>query len=191
MEINAAKMELRTRMRAAFESTARATASGIICEKLRVLPQWQRAKTVMGYAPMGDEPDIEPLLCVTRATALPRWTTGGYTPAQITNLQTDLCQGQFGVREPIPECPSMSWAEIDVILVPGLAFDGAGNRLGRGGGYYDRLLDCVRAAGPVTAVGVCFEWQLQEDVPVTSHDQQLDLVVSPAKTKTRDAGHDQ
>jgi len=73
----------------------------------------------------------------------------------------------------------MDWIEIDVILVPGLAFDRAGNRLGRGGGYYDRLLECARAAAPVTAVGICFEWQLQKDVPIATHDQQLDLVVSP------------
>ena len=62
--------------------------------------------------------------------------------------------------------------------MPGLAFDRTGNRLGRGGSYYDRLLGCARAAGPVTAVGVCFEWQLQENVPIATHDQQLDLVVS-------------
>ena len=179
MEINAAKMELRTRMRAAFDNSARAEASVMICEKLRALTGWQEAKVVMAFAPLGDEPNIEPLLCATRATALPRWTDEGYEPAQITNLQTDLCPGQFGVREPTPECPTTTWAEIDVILVPGLAFDGEGTRLGRGGGYYDRLLDCARAAGPVTAVGVCFEWQLQQDVPITKHDQQLDLVVSP------------
>ncbi len=179
MEIEKAKMDLRARMRTAFENTARAAASAIICEKLRALPQWQAAKVVMGYAPMGDEPDIEPLLCTTRATALPRWTDEGYEPAQITNLQADLCPGQFGVQEPDSECPAMDWTEIDVILVPGLAFDGAGNRLGRGGGYYDRLLKCARAVGPATAVGICFEWQLQKDVPIATHDQQLDLVVSP------------
>ena len=74
MEIEKAKMELRAHMRAAFDNTARETASVIICEKLRALPEWQAAKVVMGYAPLGDEPDIEPLLCATRATALPRWT---------------------------------------------------------------------------------------------------------------------
>ena len=65
-------MEFRARMRAAFDNTARETASAIICEKLRALPEWQAAKVVMGYAPMGDEPDIEPILCTTRATTLPR-----------------------------------------------------------------------------------------------------------------------
>ena len=179
MEIEKAKMELRARMRAAFDNTARETASVIICEKLRALPEWQTAKVVMGFAPLGDEPDIEPLLCATRATALPRWIDDGYEPAQISNLQTDLCPGKFAVREPTPECPTMEWSEVDVILVPGLAFDKAGNRMGRGGGYYDRLLDCARAAGPVTAVGVCFEWQCVVQVPVEPHDRPVDLVVSP------------
>lgn len=178
MEIEKAKMELRARMRAAFDNTGRETASAVICEKLRALPEWQAAKVVMGYAPLGDEPDIEPLLCATRATALPRWTDDGYEPAQITNLESDLCPGQFGVREPRPECPTMNWAEVDMILVPGLAFDATGNRLGRGGGYYDRLLDCARTAGPVAAVGVCFEWQRVEKVPVAAHDRLLNLVVS-------------
>jgi len=180
MEVEKAKMDLRARMRAAFDNTARTTASALICKKLRALPQWHAAKTVMGYAPMGDEPDIEPILCATRATVLPRWTGHEYEPARIANLQADLCPGQFGVREPDSGCPAMNWTEIDVILVPGLAFDRTGNRLGRGGGYYDRLLECARKAGPVTAVGICFEWQLQKDVPITTHDQQLDLIVSPA-----------
>ena len=179
MVIEKAKMELRERMRAAFDNTARETASVIICEKLRALPEWQAAKVVMGFAPLGDEPNIEPLLCATRATAIPRWTDDGYEPAQISNLQTDLCPGKFAVREPAPECPTMEWSEVDVILVPGLAFDKTGNRMGRGGGYYDRLLDCTRAAGPVTAVGVCFEWQCVGQVPVEPHDRPVDLVVSP------------
>ena len=179
MKIEKAKIDLRARMRAAFDNTPRATTSALICEKLRALPQWRTAKVVMGYAPMCDEPNIEPLLCTTRATALPRWTDQGYEPAQIMNLQDDLCPGQYGVSEPIQKCLTMAWAKIDVILVPGLAFDKAGNRLGRGGGYYDRLLHCARSAGPVTAIGVCFEWQIQEAVPTTTRDQQLDLVVSP------------
>jgi len=178
MEIEKEKMDLRTRMRAAFDDTARTTASALICEKLRSLPQWQATKTVMGYAPMGDEPDIEPLLCTTRATALPRWADHGYEPAKIMSLQADLSPGQFGVKEPAPKCFTMNWAEIDLILVPGLAFDKTGNRLGRGGGYYDRLLNCARAAGNVTVVGVCFEWQILEHVPITTQDQRVDLIVS-------------
>jgi len=179
MEINAAKMELRARMRAAFDNDARAEASAMICEKLRALPEWKAARVVMAFAPMGDEPDIEPLLCATRATALPRWTGEDYEPAHIVSLSDDLHPGQFGVREPKPACSVVDWSRIDVMLVPGLAFDAEGNRLGRGGGYYDRLLDCARAAGPVTAIGVAFDWQRVDHVPVETHDQKLNLVVSP------------
>jgi len=177
MEINAAKMELRARMRAAYDNDARAEASAVICEKLRTLPEWQSAQVVMAFAPMGDEPDIEPLLCATRATALPRWTGDGYEPARIMKLSEDLQPGRFGVREPHPSCPAMDWSEIDVMLVPGLAFDAEGNRLGRGGGFYDRLLNSARAAGNITAIGVAFEWQKTAAVPTAEHDRRVDLVI--------------
>jgi len=177
MEIDAAKMALRARMRAAYDNDARAEASAVICEKLRALPEWQAAQVVMAFAPMGDEPDIEPLLCATRATALPRWTGDGYEPARIMKLPEDLQQGRFGVREPRPSCPAMDWNEIDVMLVPGLAFDTEGNRLGRGGGFYDRLLNRARAAGNITAIGVAFEWQKTAAVPTAEHDRRVDLVI--------------
>ena len=178
MGIDVAKMELRTRMRAAFDNSARAEASAIVCEKLRALKEWQGAKVVMAFAPLGDEPNIEPLLCATRATALPRWIDDAYEPAQITDLTVNLCPGKFGVREPSPECAALDWTIIDLMLVPALAFDNKGNRLGRGGGFYDRLIDCARNAGPVTVVGVCFEWQLTEKIPVAAHDRHVDIVVS-------------
>ena len=177
MEIDAAKMALRARMRAAYDNDARAEASAVICEKLRALPEWQSAQVVMAFAPMGDEPDIEPLLCATRAAALPRWTGDGYEPARIMKLSEDLQQGRFGVREPRPSCPTMDWNEIDVMLVPGLAFDTEGNRLGRGGGFYDRLLNRARTAGNITAIGVAFEWQKIKTVPMANHDLPVDLLV--------------
>jgi len=180
MEINAAKMELRARMRAAFDNDVRTETSAIICEKLRALPEWQAAKMVMAFAPMGDEPDIEPLLCKTRATALPRWAGDGYEPAKITNLTEDICPGRFGVREPASGCSSLDWSEIDVMLIPGLAFDAEGNRLGRGGGFYDRLLDNARAAGKVTSVGVAFDWQLVKSMPLERHDLPVKVVVLPS-----------
>ena len=177
MEIDAAKMELRARMRAAYDNDARAEASAVICEKLRALPEWQAAQVVMAFAPMGDEPDIEPLLCATRATALPRWTGDSYEPARIMKLSEDLQAGRFGVREPRPNCPAMDWNEIDVMLVPGLAFDAEGNRLGRGGGFYDRLLNSARTAGSITAIGVAFEWQKIKTVPMANHDLPVNLLV--------------
>lgn len=179
MEINAAKMELRERMRAAFDNDTHAEASAVICGKLRALPEWRAARVVMAFAPLGDEPNIEPLLCATRTTALPRWTGDGYEPARVSSLIDDLHLGQFGVREPKPKCAAMDWSEIDVMLVPGLAFDAEGNRLGRGGGFYDRLLDSARAKGSVTAIGVAFDWQRVNSVPVEKHDRKLNLVISP------------
>ena len=178
MEINAAKMELRARMRAAFDNDARAEDSAIICEKLRALPEWQAAKMVMAFAPMGDEPDIEPLLCKTRATALPRWAGDGYEPAKITNLTEDICPGRFGVREPASGCSSLDWSEIDVMLIPGLAFDAEGNRIGRGGGFYDRFLANVQ----VVKVGLCYDDLILQKIPNEPHDVPMDIVVAQTAT---------
>ncbi|MBR91076.1 MAG: 5-formyltetrahydrofolate cyclo-ligase [Verrucomicrobiales bacterium] len=177
MEIEAAKIELRAQMRVAFQADARAASSSALCDRLRNLPEWKAATTVMAFAPMGDEPDIEPLLCRSLATALPRWCDGTYEPAEILDLN-GLEAGHFGVKEPGNSCRTLHWHEIDLMLVPGLAFDLNGNRLGRGGGFYDRLLKQARAAGPLVAVGVCFEWQQVARVPTAPHDRPVDLVVS-------------
>ena len=84
----------------------------------------------------------------------------------------DLCEGAYHIMEPIGT-PFTDLAQIDLALIPGLAFDAQGHRLGRGKGYYDRFL----AAFTGTTIGVCFDFQKVAEVPVDAHDIAVNRVV--------------
>ncbi len=90
-----------------------------------------------------------------------------------------LNAGVWGIREPKPEAPEV---EPDMLLVPLLAFDRAGYRLGYGGGYYDRTIGRLRANKPVTAVGIGFAAQEVPQVPISPRDARLDLVLTERET---------
>jgi 5-formyltetrahydrofolate cyclo-ligase len=83
-----------------------------------------------------------------------------------------LVASKFGVQE--PSGPAVNVDEIDFVIVPGLAFTTAGDRLGYGMGYYDRFLPTVSA----TSVGVCFTEQLVDEMPLADHDVRVDMVVA-------------
>jgi len=97
---------------------------------------------------------------------------------------TDLCDGPHGLTEPVASCPGIALEEIDVMLVPGLAFDGAGRRLGQGGGYYDGagrdLRERRSAAGrlPAVLIGFAYDFQVVDTCPADERDVAVDLVVT-------------
>ena len=181
-----AKTTLRARLRAelkAHSSASAASASAALCVRLRASPVWQTARAVLLFFPLPSEPDISPLLDEALASgkllALPRFnaTTNAYEPVQVRDLARDLVTGPFGVREPTADCPLVTMNRLDLALVPGLAFDARGDRLGRGKGHYDRLL----AGFPGRTVGVTFDFQVVAQVPVEPNDIVLDAVVTPTR----------
>ncbi len=87
----------------------------------------------------------------------------------------ELASGQWGIREPKPDAPEVA---PDILLVPLLAFDRSGHRIGYGAGYYDMTIMKLRAMKPVLAVGIAFAAQEIEQVPVTARDARLDLVLT-------------
>jgi 5-formyltetrahydrofolate cyclo-ligase len=86
-----------------------------------------------------------------------------------------LAAGVWGIREPLPKAPSV---EPDILIVPLLAFDRQGHRLGYGAGYYDRTINALRSAKAITAVGIAFAMQEIDAVPTTPRDARLDLVLT-------------
>lgn len=90
-----------------------------------------------------------------------------------------LVEGVWGIREPAADAPEVS---PDILIVPLLAFDRAGRRLGYGGGYYDRTIARLRAMKPVLALGIAFAAQQIDAVPVTPDDERLDLVLTETGT---------
>lgn len=85
-----------------------------------------------------------------------------------------LTAGSFGILEPDRNAPGVHPREVELIVIPGLAFDRKGNRMGRGKGYYDRMLTEITA----TKIGLCFDFQLVDEVPTESFDQTMDVIVT-------------
>jgi 5-formyltetrahydrofolate cyclo-ligase len=87
----------------------------------------------------------------------------------------ELAAGQWGIRQPKPEALEVA---PDILIVPLLAFDRAGHRLGYGAGYYDMTISSLRSRKPVTAIGIAFATQEIDAVPITARDARLDLVLT-------------
>jgi len=135
---------------------------------------------VAGYAAFRDEADPKALMLATAARghplALPAMT-GKAQPLRFHRwCETDaLVVHPYGVAEPDADAPVVVPS---VLLVPLLAFDGQGFRLGYGGGYYDRTLEALRAAGAVRAIGIAYAGQELPEVPHGPHDERLDAVLT-------------
>jgi 5-formyltetrahydrofolate cyclo-ligase len=98
-----------------------------------------------------------------------------YEMAEITPT-TEFITGHYGIREPVsPQLVPLS--EIDLITVPGIAFDRSGNRLGRGGGFYDRMLSSFEGS----TIAVAFDFQIYDQVPVEPHDKPVHAVITEIK----------
>lgn len=135
----------------------------------------QDIKTCMAFVPFRNEVDttyiIKKLLEKNVQVALPRVdkATNTIKAFAVTNLKTDLEEGVWGIKEPRPIMPEILPADIDLILVPGVAFDKKGFRLGYGGGFYDRFLQITKAL----TIGVCYDFQIINSVPVERWDVPL------------------
>jgi 5-formyltetrahydrofolate cyclo-ligase len=177
------KNELRRTMRAARNSLDRETrvqASVAIGQRLASLPQLQKCARVAVYLATPSEANIDALTstlidrgAIVVAPALSEHPTF----ARLLDVENGVTTSEKGLRVPATSVESscMAASELDVILVPALAFDRSGARLGQGGGWYDRVL---AETSHVVAIGVCFDCQLVDAVPVESHDQRVSLIVT-------------
>ena len=181
-DIAQAKEELRQKVRAWMNNISpavREVESLELCERLK--PQMQSARTVLFFAPMADELDVWPLLekfaASGRICALPFFDQDRqmYGARQIKNPGTEVIKGKFGIREPAPECAEIPLGRFDLVLIPGVAFDRHGHRLGRGRGFYDRLLKEISGI----KCGIGYNHQLLENIPTEPHDAVMDFVVTP------------
>jgi 5-formyltetrahydrofolate cyclo-ligase len=185
-EIASQKAELRTRLRAVLQGLSparRAEVSARACALLVRQKVWREARAVLFYAPLPDEIDLLPLLDLALASgktaALPGFVpdTGVYGAFRIRDFAGDCAPGKFGVAEPSAACAPVALNVLDLALAPGLGFDAAGRRLGRGQGFYDRLL--AQVAG--TRCGVAFDEQLVGQIPAQPHDINLNCLLTPTQ----------
>jgi 5-formyltetrahydrofolate cyclo-ligase len=147
------------------------------------LPAWQQAGTIMSYVSFGSEVATPPLITAALAAgkrvAVPFCVREGrrLIASEVLAFPDDLQPGTLGILEPRPESLRPLAPElIDLVIVPGVAFDRAGNRLGYGAGYYDRFLATLKP-GAVTA-GLAFAKQIVASVYPEAHDRPVDMVIT-------------
>ncbi len=183
-----AKLALRTERlaaRDALPAAARLDASTRIAAGIGTLASFAEAAAVLLTWPFRSEWDTRPLLAAAYAAGkivvLPRVdrATRMLCLHAVADADRDVEIGFQGIPEPRADSPAVAPDAVDWVLVPGVAFDVAGARLGYGGGFYDRLLPLLRRGIP--RIAGAFELQVVDHVPVAPHDLRVDAVVTEAR----------
>ncbi|HUX46785.1 MAG TPA: 5-formyltetrahydrofolate cyclo-ligase [Desulfosporosinus sp.] len=159
----------------------RKTKSLIIQQKLMELPEYQLAQTVMLFLNFREEVETtalaEATIACKKKLVLPRCAPHGVIlPIEVHDLIQDIEPGTYGIREPKLTLRVVEPSEIDLIIVPGSGFDLQGNRLGYGGGYYDRFFMLLNPLTPKVAFG--FECQVIPEVPIGKHDAKMTMLIT-------------
>lgn len=166
------------------------THSEALCVRILQHARVTKAKTIMIYAPLTHEADVTPIAAwalrdpIARRLCVPSvdWSSKSLTPVLIKNWDHDLVLGRLGLRQPRTDLVAIPIADLDVVLVPGLAFDCTGARLGRGGGFYDRFLATLPSK--ILTIGVAFDQQIVATVPAQPHDRRVQVVITESQTIT-------
>ena len=179
------KAELRARMRRmrrALSGEEQQRAADSVYARVMNLSGYRAAEIVMAYvAARGElllQRVLEDVLNSGRVLALPRCGEKGTMDAYCVTDMRQLRRGAYGILEPDESCPLVPPEDIDLMLIPGTAFDRAGGRIGQGGGYYDRYIIKTRAV----RVGICHGFALVNHIPTEKHDVRMDAVVTPEET---------
>jgi 5-formyltetrahydrofolate cyclo-ligase len=186
-ELKRAKREVRRRVLAARDALPmpeRARLSDIVADRALALPEVTRAKTLMAFWSFGSEIDTAPLLSALHdrgaVVALPRIVDGELEPRPYGRGDA-MTSTTFGAREPAAGAP-LDPLEIDAVIVPAVAFDRDGRRVGYGGGFYDRFLPTTR--NDAVRIGIGFGLQLLapgEILPGADFDLRVDIVVTESE----------
>jgi 5-formyltetrahydrofolate cyclo-ligase len=202
---SSSKSIYRRRFRAALENQDRSSnrrRSLAACARFRSEECWRDARSILIYLSFGDELDADPLIESALEEGKQVYVPRVEEERQLTFLRLNSLNdrwdmGHFGIREPRPGMPT--WTPLSspgpaLVVVPGLAFDSAGRRLGRGGGYYDRFIARTRLearaaeAKPPLFIGLIFDFQITEEIPVESNDEVLDGWVTDKRSFFAETG---
>ena len=184
MDAAADKQSLRAEClgrRDALSTAERRCAGERIVAQLVALEELRRARVVMSFASFRSEVDMLPILEWCRREGkrcvLPRVSGRRTLEAfEVTDAERQLVPGVWGIPEPMAGLPQVEPVEIDVVIVPGSAFDRCGGRIGYGGGFYDAYLRRVRLDVP--RIAVSFACQLADEVVMETHDLRMDVLVT-------------
>src|ERR1700722_18903981 len=181
-----AKAELRAKMRAVLKNLSaekRRLDSEKLCANLKEQDVFQNAGSILFFAPLPEEPDLWPLLnemlAGKKMVALPCFDADNetYVPRHVQDIHVEILSGKFGIREPATTCIAIPLDDLDLVLVPGVAFALDGHRIGRGKGFYDRLLENFTGE----KIGITFDEQIVETIPAEENDVLMDLILTPTR----------
>jgi 5-formyltetrahydrofolate cyclo-ligase len=184
-----AKRSLRERIleaRDALPPATRARHADAIIARLRAREDFHLARTVLLSLAFRSEWETRPLfdaaLALGKTPVVPRVNVASRVLDlyAIADLERDVASGYRGIAEPLAHCQSVAPSAVDWVLVPGVAFDTRGHRIGYGGGYYDRLLPTLR--NDARRIAGAFELQMIDRVPAAQHDLQVDAIVTELRT---------
>ena len=160
----------------------RVKKSRVIRDRLFAIPEFQRSRTILFYASFDGEVETFEMMRqaqkLGKTIALPaiRKDQKRIVPSLVEDLQADLTDGPYGIKQPADSAPkSLDMKTIDLVIVPGVAFDGNNHRLGRGEGYYDRFLSGI--PGGIPTVGLAFDFQMVPQLPRQDHDIPVSRVI--------------
>ena len=160
--------------------------SSIITEKLLSLDCIRNASTIMLYLDFNNEVQtselINKLLYINKIVASPITFVNNkeLIPYQIIDLQESIVIGAYGIREPKKDiCNKIKIKDIDALIVPAVAFDKNGYRLGYGGGFYDRFINNLRK--DCITIGIAFDLQIFDTIPKAPHDAKLDYIITETR----------
>ncbi len=174
------KVELRKQFRSLRISVMNKDSKAVDALKnLTSLPEWKNAKQVLLYSSIGAELATSPLfardITVNKKVLLPvTLNLNGEMGVGLWSSQ--LPKGNFNIPEPTP-IENYDISQIDIILIPGIAFDKSGGRLGQGKGFYDRFLAQTNSL----RMGYCFEAQLTQNIPMDPHDLFMDYIITESR----------
>jgi 5-formyltetrahydrofolate cyclo-ligase len=178
------KVELRGQLRnrlLAMPPEQRKDKGRKACRNLIALPQYQDASIIMIYLSLPHEVDTSEAILhawqLGKTIAVPKisWQQRHMIPVQITSLETGFATGASGLRNPVAGAP-IPFGQIDLVVAPALGFDRLGNRLGRGGSFYDRFFANKEVIA--SRCGLAFAEQVVDSIPITDSDEPVDFVVT-------------
>jgi 5-formyltetrahydrofolate cyclo-ligase len=184
--IHKKKKELRKKvqeLRDSIDPELRGSLSARVAENLWSIPEFAAAESILFFISFRSEVDTIPMirraLDEERAVCVPSTDSDhkAMQACRIFDLENDLQLGNYDIMEPKPEClRPVPPNELDVVLMPGVAFDFTGARLGYGGGYYDRFLE--KCSPRCMLIAIAFELQMVEHVPCADHDHHVHKIVT-------------
>lgn len=177
-------IRLAVRLRRKFHGNGtKSEKDRLICAKLTKMEVFRRSKRILLYAPIPHEKEVNTWLIIEewgniKTIVLPKTLKSKGMKLYAVTARVDTKPNSLHIPEPLPSCETINPKEIDLAIIPGIAFDKKGNRIGFGHGYYDRLLKKLNC--PVIALA--YDFQILHAVPRHEHDAPVDTIITEKKT---------